>query len=354
MSEVPTMITNRRKSVNKSRKSVNKMPKQRPSDLPVIENENAELCSENLVIVKQYQRDSMCPEMENIIVRPSKKGKGGYGTAYTVSCSGSTDKFIIKWVEMDTGSNYTVMTNYDEDMEHQISLQNLAAKFDLSLPIYYKVECPITKEQGFMMPMADFTALSIMTRMENEYLSRSDIQERIHFILEDGLNFLHDAFRRYCSKSELGKYTYFFETLKKQLYQTEYTTVEEWQTLKREMRVNLFELITNLEAIENTTIDIEGVIDSSIGKEINLPITDTGMLKEIRHLRKKLETKIVELHEIGIVHRDAHLDNFMWWKGEWYFIDFGLAIYIEDADKYEIERDGEDMRLQLNGNIRIR
>lgn len=74
---------------------------------------------------------------------------------------------------------------------------------------------------------------------------------------------------------------------------------------------------------------IETLIDPDISKEKKATyIIDTiNAALELLH----------ELHQLGVVHQDAHLDNFMWDGIKWYLIDFGMAEYVKNIKAFNAD-----------------
>jgi len=294
-------------------------------------------------VVKQYQKEAMCPDHVPVIIKASKKGKGGYGTAYAVSCSGSEDGFIIKWVRNEDNQRPEV---YHKIMDDQIELQNLAARFHLSLPVYYKVKCPITGEEGFLMPMAKHTAMSVFDTLLKSYVSQPAFLTQARGVLESRLQFVYHAFRRYVDEKEWKEMIRNGMDLVQQINSTK---VVDWSALKRELRIMVLEFLIGVDL----PFDVDAVVDAILDTEMIVPITDVTIQQKIRSLREKLEHKLAQLNEVGIVHTDAHLDNFMWWKNDWYLIDFGLAAYVEDSPEF-LELETEAIHDQLQAAVRIK
>ena len=82
---------------------------------------------------------------------------------------------------------------------------------------------------------------------------------------------------------------------------------------------------------ESGGVIITPILKETFGRRIE---RESDPKKRIRLIKKAWEI-ISKLHQIGIIHNDAHYDNLMFdGKGNLYFIDMGKAIRLEKENKY--------------------
>jgi hypothetical protein len=109
--------------------------------------------------------------------------------------------------------------------------------------------------------------------------------------------------------------------------------------------ITLFEEATRLDSIQSVYSRMENLFIETCGTKPPLietcVIPDDVVSDTKRVSLQSAFTKLQELHQIGIIHGDPHVDNFMTKKGTYYLIDFGKSKQIE----HSVEDEEDDVNL---------
>ena len=109
--------------------------------------------------------------------------------------------------------------------------------------------------------------------------------------------------------------------------------------------ITLFEKATRLDSIQSVYSRMERLFEETCGTKP--PVIETCVIPDVvvsdtkRVSLQSALAKLQELHKIGLIHGDPHVDNFMTKKGTYYLIDFGKSKQIE----HSVEDEEDDVNL---------
>jgi len=265
-------------------------------------------------------------------------GSGMFGTTYE-ACCGDDCKYVVKWQEEKPGKEYEDQGDFVYDngsFEREIQFQQRAAAAGISVPIYEIIRCEEEKKVGWVMDRLDRTIASDFDLSDEQ---QSAIMEYYVPLYETVLEFCQEMLDKLKKLLPLQKtedqrmliqdiIKIMEDTMEKIHESSTFTTIFQFYSLYQYlMNLNNPSIHDNLVPVIAHRLSITLPYQNFMPKEV---IVDTpAQQKHKTMVTAHMIHLLRKLHHIGILHRDAHLKNYMVKDGKYYLIDFGLAKTLE-------------------------